>query len=82
MRGTQCLFFPCTSKSDQVCDRQKSSFYPFGVYFQTVADCAVFPSLYEPFGIIALESFASRVPVVVSDTGELPEVVFRLLLSS
>ncbi|BAQ59985.1 glycosyl transferase [Geminocystis sp. NIES-3708] len=43
--------------------------------FQTVADCAVFPSLYEPFGIVALESFASRVPVVVSDTGGLPEVV-------
>lgn len=43
--------------------------------FQTIADCAVFPSLYEPFGIVALESFASRVPVVVSDTGGLPEVV-------
>ncbi|MBD2207227.1 glycosyltransferase family 4 protein [Calothrix sp. FACHB-1219] len=43
--------------------------------FQTVADCAVFPSLYEPFGIVALESFASRVPVVVSDTGGFPEVV-------
>lgn len=43
--------------------------------FQTVADCAVFPSLYEPFGIVVLESFAARVPVVVSDTGGLPEVV-------
>ena len=43
--------------------------------FQTVADCAVFPSLYEPFGIVALESFAARVPVVVSDTGGLSEVV-------
>ena len=43
--------------------------------FQTVADCAVFPSLYEPFGIVALESFAARVSVVVSDTGGLPEVV-------
>ncbi|NEP88992.1 MAG: glycosyltransferase family 4 protein [Okeania sp. SIO2C2] len=43
--------------------------------FQAIADCAVFPSLYEPFGIVALESFASRVPVVVSDTGGLPEVV-------
>jgi len=43
--------------------------------FQTVADCAVFPSLYEPFGIVALESFAARVPVVVSDAGGLPEVV-------
>jgi glycosyltransferase involved in cell wall biosynthesis len=43
--------------------------------FQTIADCAVFPSLYEPFGIVALESFAACVPVVVSDTGGLPEVV-------
>ena len=43
--------------------------------FQIVADCAVFPSLYEPFGIVALESFAARVPVVVSDTGGMPEVV-------
>ncbi|MEA5468706.1 glycosyltransferase family 4 protein [Spirulina sp. 06S082] len=43
--------------------------------FQTIADCAVFPSLYEPFGIVVLESFAARVPAVVSDTGGLPEVV-------
>lgn len=43
--------------------------------FQTVANCAVFPSLYEPFGIVALESFAARVPVVVSDAGGFPEVV-------
>ena len=43
--------------------------------FQTIADCAVFPSLYEPFGIVALESFAARVPVVVSDAGGLSEVV-------
>ncbi|MDJ0555749.1 MAG: glycosyltransferase family 4 protein [Microcoleaceae cyanobacterium MO_207.B10] len=43
--------------------------------FQAIADCAVFPSLYEPFGIVALESFAAQVPVVVSDTCGLPEVV-------
>lgn len=43
--------------------------------FTTIADCAVFPSLYEPFGIVVLESFASGVPVVVSDAGGLPEVV-------
>lgn len=42
---------------------------------QSIANCAVFPSLYEPFGIVALESFAAGVPVVVSDTGGLPEVV-------
>jgi glycosyltransferase involved in cell wall biosynthesis len=40
-----------------------------------VADCAVFPSLYEPFGIVALEAMAAGVPVVVSDVGGLSEVV-------
>ncbi len=40
-----------------------------------VSDCAVFPSLYEPFGIVALEAMAAGVPVVVSDVGGLSEVV-------
>ena len=40
-----------------------------------VADCAVFPSLYEPFGIVALEAMAARTPVVVSEVGGLAEVV-------
>ncbi len=43
--------------------------------FRMIADCAVFPSLYEPFGIVVLENFAARVPVVVSDTGGFPEIV-------
>ena len=30
--------------------------------FTTIADCAVVPSLYEPFGIVVLESFASLIP--------------------
>ena len=40
-----------------------------------VAGCAAFPSLYEPFGIVALEAMAARCPVVVSDVGGLSEVV-------
>lgn len=41
----------------------------------SVASCAVFPSLYEPFGIVALEAMAARTPVVVSEVGGLAEVV-------
>lgn len=40
-----------------------------------VADVAVFPSLYEPFGIVGLEAMAARCPVIVSDVGGLGEVV-------
>jgi len=40
-----------------------------------VADVAVFPSTYEPFGIVALEAMAAGVPVVVSDTGGLGEII-------
>lgn len=40
-----------------------------------VADVAVYPSLYEPFGIVALEAMAARVPVVVSDIGGFREIV-------
>lgn len=36
---------------------------------------AVFPSIYEPFGIVALEAMATGTPVLVSDTGGLSEIV-------
>lgn len=39
------------------------------------ADVAVFPSLYEPFGIVALEGMAAGTPVVVSDTGGMGEII-------
>jgi glycosyltransferase involved in cell wall biosynthesis len=45
------------------------------VQLYAAADAAVFPSRYEPFGIVALEAMAARVPVVVSDAGGLIEVV-------
>ena len=39
------------------------------------ADVAVFPSTYEPFGIVAIEAMLSGNPIVVSDVGGLNEIV-------
>ncbi|HVE63700.1 MAG TPA: glycosyltransferase family 4 protein [Mycobacteriales bacterium] len=39
------------------------------------ADCAVVPSIYEPFGMVALECAAAGTPIVVADTGGLREFV-------
>ena len=39
------------------------------------ADISVFPSTYEPFGIVALEAMLAGVPTVVSDTGGLNEII-------
>ncbi|PUA40717.1 DUF1957 domain-containing protein [Paenibacillus elgii] len=39
------------------------------------ADVCVIPSLYEPFGIVALEAMKHGCPVVLSDTGGLAELV-------
>jgi glycogen synthase len=39
------------------------------------ADCALVPSIYEPFGMVALECAAAGTPLVVADTGGLREFV-------
>ncbi len=49
-------------------DRQRNRLY-------ACADVAVFPSRYEPFGIVAIEALAARVPLVVGDTGGFAEIV-------
>lgn len=42
---------------------------------QQCADVSVVPSLFEPFGIVALEAMAAKSPVVASDTGGLSEII-------
>jgi glycogen(starch) synthase len=39
------------------------------------AGCVVIPSLYEPFGVVALEALAGGAPLVAADTGGLAELV-------
>jgi len=40
-----------------------------------ISDLCVVPSLYEPFGLVALEAMASGCPCIVADTGGLREIV-------
>jgi glycosyltransferase involved in cell wall biosynthesis len=44
-----------------------------------IADAVCIPSLYEPFGIVALEGMAANVPVVTSDTGGLRDFVEHMV---
>lgn len=44
-----------------------------------IADIVAIPSLYEPFGIVALEGMAAKVPVVTSDTGGLTDFVEHMV---
>jgi glycogen(starch) synthase len=45
------------------------------INLMTSADVLVVPSVYEPFGIVALEGMATGVPVVASQVGGLSEVI-------
>src|SRR5262249_56338063 len=42
-----------------------------------IAALCLVPSIYEPFGLVALEAMASGCPTIVADTGGLREVVPR-----
>jgi L-malate glycosyltransferase len=44
-------------------------------FYQNMLTIAVFPSLSESFGVSVVEAMACEKPVIVSDTGGLPEVV-------
>lgn len=52
-------------------------FVPDGKLRDTVhrAGCVVIPSLYEPFGIVALEALAGGAPLIVARTGGLAELI-------
>jgi 1,4-alpha-glucan branching enzyme len=56
---------------DFISDQQRDRLYQ-------IADAAIFPSLYEPFGIVALEAMALGCNVIASDVGGLGEVVKHL----
>ena len=53
---------------DYITDQQRDWLYQ-------IVDAAIFPSLYEPFGIVALEAMALDCNVIASDVGGLGEVV-------
>jgi glycosyltransferase involved in cell wall biosynthesis len=56
---------------DFVSNRERDCLY-------RIADAAIFPSLYEPFGIVALEAMAANCNVIASSVGGLGEVVRHL----
>jgi glycosyltransferase involved in cell wall biosynthesis len=47
------------------------------IKFYAASDICIFPSLYEPFGIVALEGMAMKKPVIVGKTGGLQEIVIH-----
>jgi glycosyltransferase involved in cell wall biosynthesis len=53
---------------------QKSADDEMLAYAYAHAQCFVFPSIYEGFGIPTLEAFACRCPVALSDSSSMPEV--------
>uniref|UniRef100_UPI00358E4D98 D-inositol 3-phosphate glycosyltransferase-like n=1 Tax=Myxine glutinosa TaxID=7769 RepID=UPI00358E4D98 len=44
-------------------------------HYYAAANVLVVPSIYEPFGMVAIEAMASRLPVVASDVGGLRHIV-------
>jgi len=44
-------------------------------YLYNLADCFVFPSLYEAFGLVGVEALACGCPVAAANAGAVPEVL-------
>jgi glycosyltransferase involved in cell wall biosynthesis len=57
---------------DFITDAQRDAYYQ-------VVDATIIPSLYEPFGIVALEAMAQDCNVITSDVGGLGEVVQHMV---
>jgi glycosyltransferase involved in cell wall biosynthesis len=62
--------------------QEGASIYPLGYVHDAIlhhlyvrAQAVVYPSLYEGFGLPALEALAHQTPVITSNTSSLPEVV-------
>jgi len=43
--------------------------------FYSAADIFIIPSYYEPFGLVALEGMASKIPIVASQVGGLKNII-------
>ncbi|WP_100372440.1 1,4-alpha-glucan branching protein domain-containing protein [Bacillus sp. FJAT-45037] len=72
-----------TEYQQQVSDRNLNEYVRFLGFITdeerndwfSLADAAIFPSLYEPFGIVALEGMAAGKPTIVSDVGGLSSII-------
>ncbi|WP_067625357.1 1,4-alpha-glucan branching protein domain-containing protein [Alicyclobacillus acidiphilus] len=78
--GKGPMFDELVRTSEQLMIRDHVVFYGYAEDEQRnellrSADVAIVPSLYEPFGIVALEAMAAGTPVVVSDVGGLADIV-------
>lgn len=77
-KGPQAEYLKCKARSLNVWEKIYFTGYVSDedlTRLYKCSDIAVFPSLYEPFGIVALEGMAADIPVVVSDTGGLGDIV-------
>ncbi|MEX1021004.1 MAG: glycosyltransferase family 4 protein, partial [Litorilinea sp.] len=69
--ATDLRIEPAVKFLDFISDRKRDHIYQ-------IVDAAIFPSLYEPFGIVALEAMALGCNVLASDVGGLREVVHHM----
>jgi glycosyltransferase involved in cell wall biosynthesis len=77
-KGTQQGLFEAQARDLRIASRVRFLGYVGGPALEALyksIDVLVCPSLYEPFGIVPLEGMINRIPVLVSDTGGMAEIV-------